>query len=553
MKFPFFAFFLLLFIAHVDGLHAQSEDEVSRLIRFRMESDEPMDKIEIRMISLLTTDEIIDFYNHRAFEKAWSQNGLLTKAAYDLRLEILQSEFDGLTPEDYHLSRIESFFRTFEANKANGVPNEPGDLADFDIFLSDAFFHLARNLEIGKVDPSKFGEDWEIARKEPVFTYPVLLEQALAQNDIHGSMELLYPKFSIYKKGREVIRELVEKVKEDTLNWKKVKIDKAIRVGESNSVIPRLRERLIYWGLLEEYNFQDVRLYDSIMMDGIKDFQGTHGLDIDGIIGKKTVLAFNDSPQQQLNTAIVNMERLRWLPDTVKNAEFILVNIANFQLDYLKNLDTLFSERVIVGKKYHESPIFMADMSYIVFSPYWNIPYSITQSEIIPSVRRNPNYISEKNMEVITPSGKVVDPSTINWNSKSFPYLVRQKPGEGNSLGLVKFMFPNKHNVYIHDTNARSLFALDDRALSHGCIRVRNPQDFAKVLLADDPTWTMEGIQTAMHQTQEQVVQLNRKIPVVLVYLTFWADSKGEAHFREDIYDRDEKVLLALKRNSLDS
>lgn len=552
MRLPLYSFLLLFFLVLVGDLHAQSENDVSSLIRYRMESDEPMDRIEIRKVSLLTADEIINFYNNRAFENAWSQNGLLTKAAYDLRLEIFQSEFDGLTPEEYHLSMIESFFKTFEANKTNGVSNEPGDLADFDIFMSDAYFHLARNLEIGKVDPTKFGEDWEIARKAPVYTYPVLLEDALAKNDIHGSIELLYPKFSIYKKGREVIRELTEKVKEDTLDWKKVKVSKAIRVGESNSVIPQLRERLMYWGLLEEYNYQDEKLYDSVMMAGIKDFQGTHGLDIDGIIGPQTVLTFNDGPQEQLNKAMVNMERLRWLPDTVKNAEFILVNIANFQLDYLKNLDTLLTERVIVGKKYHESPIFMADMSYIVFSPYWNIPYSITHGEIIPSVRKNPNYISEKNMEVITPSGKVVDPSTINWNSKSFPYLVRQKPGEGNSLGLVKFMFPNKHNVYIHDTNARSLFALDDRARSHGCIRVRNPQDFAKALLADDPNWTMERIETAMHQTQEQVVQLDHKIPVVLVYLTFWADSKGEAHFREDIYDRDEKVLMALKQNNLD-
>lgn len=541
-----FISFSLVFFTFSSLVFAQSDEEVAELIRFRMESDVPMENIEIRNTSLLTADDIIHFYNDREFKNAWSVGGILTEEAYELRFEIKQAEFDGLVPEDYHLNVIESFFSTFESNKENGIKNAPGDLADLDIFLSDAFFKLARNLEIGKVDPSQFGEDWEIARKEPTNDYPTLLEKGLATKAIRKSLESLYPKFSIYKKGREVIRELSEKVKEDTLNWKKVKISKSIHVGDSNSDIPRLRERLIYWELLEEYAVQEEKVYDSIMMDGIKDFQGTHGLDIDGVIGPQTAQAFNDSPKDRLNKARVNMERLRWLPDTVKNAEFILVNIANFQLDYLKNLDTLISERVIVGRKYHESPIFMAEMSYIVFSPYWNIPYSITHGEIIPSVRKNPNYIAAKNMEVVTSSGKVVDPSTINWNSKSFPYMVRQKPGPGNSLGLVKFMFPNKHNVYIHDTNARSLFALDDRARSHGCIRIQNPQDFAKELLSYDPYWTSEKIDEAMHQTHEKVVQLDRHIPVVLVYLTFWADSKGEAHFREDIYERDEEVLVAL-------
>ncbi len=526
---------------------AQSESEVAELIRFRMESDVPGDNIEIRNVPLYSSDDILNFYNHRAFQQAWSKNGDLTELAYELRFEIKQSEFDGLNPQDYNLAIIESFFVTFEENKKNGVSNEVGDLADLDVFLSDAFFHLADNLEIGKVDPSKFGEDWEIARKQRVTDSPSLLEEALTNASIRQSLESLYPKFSIYKKGREVIRELSQKVEEDTLSWKKIKIDKSIHVGESNSIIPSLRERLIYWKILDDYEPKNDKTYDSVMMAGIKDFQGTHGMVTDGIIGSMTAKAFNNSPKDKLEKAIVNMERLRWLPDTVKNAEFILVNIANFQLDYIRNLDTLLTAKVIVGKKYHESPIFMADMSYIVFSPYWNIPYSITKSEIIPSVRKNPNYISEKNMEVITPSGKVVDSKTIDWSAKSFPYLVRQKPGPSNSLGLVKFMFPNKHNVYIHDTNARSLFAYDDRARSHGCIRIEHPEKFAEILLENDPNWTSEKIQESMGKTEEQVVKLDRNIPVVLVYLTFWADSNGEGHFRDDIYDRDAEVLAALK------
>lgn len=267
----------------------------------------------------------------------------------------------------------------------------------------------------------------------------------------------------------------------------------------------------------------------------------------DGAIGKNTAAGLNASPLDLMDKAAVNLERLRWLPDTVQNLEMILVNIANYQLDYLNRLDTVFSARVIVGKQYHESPVFTAQMSYIVFSPYWNIPPSIANKEIIPAVRKNPSYLSQKNMEVVNSSGKWIDPTSINWSSKSFPYMIRQKPGGNNSLGLVKFMFPNSHNVYIHDTPSRSLFNREDRAMSHGCIRLQNPAKFAEILLKDDPSWTPEKIDQAMHRESEVIVSLPRKIPVVLIYLTFWADSKGQPHFRQDIYNRDAEVLKALK------
>jgi murein L,D-transpeptidase YcbB/YkuD len=284
------------------------------------------------------------------------------------------------------------------------------------------------------------------------------------------------------------------------------------------------------------------------MMKGVADFQQKNGMEPDGAIGKMTGQALNFSPNDLMDKAAVNLERLRWLPDSVKNHKFILVNIANYQLDYINNLDTIFSTRAIVGKQYHETPIFTAEMSYIVFSPYWNIPYSIVKKEIAPSVRKNSNYLSKKNMEVVTNSGRLVDPSSVNWSSRSFPYMVRQKPGGNNSLGLVKFMFPNQHSVYIHDTPARTLFTREERALSHGCIRIQNPEKLAALLLKDDSAWTSDKIDAAMHQTKERIVNLDQKIPVVILYLTFWADSNGKAHFRPDIYDRDAEVLELLRK-----
>ncbi len=525
-----------------------SQTEIQDQIRLRVEKSEPGQPITLRQKNLSASDEIQSFYVERTFHEAWSADGIVTEISYELRFEIKQAQFDGLDPDDYNLALLESFFASFESNKKNNSENTVSDLADFDLLMSDAFFHLASHLELGKVDPTKFDSNWEITRKGPKVNYVELLEAGLQSGSIRKSLESLYPSFNIYRKGREVIRALDERRKSDSTDWSPVKVDKTLKVGESGNSVIALRQRLIFWGYLSLDSVPDPKLYDSAMMVAVKLFQKRNGMEPDGALGKMTVTALNQSPLNLMDKAAVNMERLRWLPDSLRDSEMILVNIANFHLDYLSKGDTIFSGKVIVGKQYHASPIFSAPMKYIVFSPYWNIPTSIAKNEIIPSIRRNPNYLRQKNMEVVTHSGKLVDPSTVNWSSKSFPYMIRQKPGGDNSLGLVKFMFPNKHSVYLHDTPSKSLFEREDRALSHGCIRLQNPEKLAKILLSEDSSWTDEKIRQAMNQSKEQIVNLNREIPVVLLYLTFWADSRGQAHFRPDIYGRDGEVLAALKK-----
>ena len=515
---------LVLLLSLAPGLFCFAQrTDLQDNIRIRLELDQPDVPLNVRQNELFAKGEIYKFYTNRIFNPVWTENGVLTELAYELRFEIIQSKFDGLSPRDYHLDLI-------------------------NVFFTDAFFHLASHLEIGKVDPQSLAGDWQIITKKAKVSYTDMLEVAVNKKQIRQSLETLYPTITIYKKGREVIRAMDEIRKQDTLNWKAVKVSKTIKVGETNGGMPNLRERLAFWKYLEPYTFEDEKEYDSTMFAAVQKFQLRNGLEPDGALGKNTVNALNLSPTDLIDKASVSMERLRWLPDTLRGAEMILVNIANYQLDYLSNRDTLFSARVIVGKKYHESPIFSSAMSYIVFSPYWNLPTSIVRNEVMPAVRKNPNYLAQKNMEVVTYSGKPVDPASVNWSGRSIPYMVRQKPGPTNSPGLVKFMFPNEHSVYIHDTPARSLFEREDRALSHGCIRIQDPATFAGLLLKGNSSWTPEKINAAMHQSHEQIVNLDRKIPVVLLYMTFWADSKGQGHFRQDIYDRDEEVLIALRK-----
>src|SRR5690606_16102051 len=231
------------------------------------------------------------------------------------------------------------------------------------------------------------------------------------------------------------IKELYENQRNDTLTWETKPLEDAIKPGERHAALPELRKRLIFWGFLKPYNVEDSTLLDSEMVTGLQKYQQANGMKPDGVIGALVAESLNKSPQDLIDIASVNMERLRWMPTMDWNQEMVLVNIANYQLDYMEQSDTVFTAKVIVGKEYSESPTFTAPMSYIVFSPYWNIPESITKDEIIPSLNKNPNYLSQKNMEVVDGSGKVVKASNVNL-SPGEGYRVRQKPGGDNSLGL---------------------------------------------------------------------------------------------------------------------
>ena len=498
------------------------------------------------------SEELEKFYADREYLEVWLFNGSLSKSGEELLKQIEDSKFDGLQPADYHLEEIYALSSDPDRKNKKFKSLSAEEKVNLELMLSDSFFNLAHDLEKGKVNPSSLDPNWKFEEKESEINYTELLKEVANGSSVEKTFASLYPSSEIYAQGREAIEELYEIQRNDTLTWEFAKVDGAIKVGEKHAAIPALRKRLVFWDFLKPYDTEEPTLFDSTMFDGLQKYQESNGMNPDGVIGSLVAESLNNSPQNLIDIASINMERLRWMPKIDWDQEMVLVNIANYQLDYMHKKDTAFTAKVIVGKEYNESPTFTAPMSYIVFSPYWNIPESITKDEIIPCISKNPNYLSQKNMEVVSGSGEVVKASKVNL-SKDQGYRVRQKPGGDNSLGLVKFMFPNEYNIYIHDTPARSLFEKETRALSHGCIRIQNPDQFAKILL-DDKEWDDEKIQEAMNQDTEEVVELDRKIPVVLLYMTFWADKNGKANFRSDVYDRDEALLKALRRekSSLD-
>jgi murein L,D-transpeptidase YcbB/YkuD len=291
-------------------------------------------------------------------------------------------------------------------------------------------------------------------------------------------------------------------------------------------------------------------VFDSTMMKAVKNFQQRFGLTVDGVIGADMISELNVPLSYRIQEIMINMERSRWVPAEI-GGDYLAVNIPEYMLHVYEGDSLKWECNVVVGSVANQTVIFNDKMKYIVFSPYWNIPSSIVAKEILPAAKRNPSYLNKKNMEVVS-SGGVVDPYSIDWEKYSgykFPYTIRQKPGPNNSLGRVKFIFPNNYNIYLHDTPSKSLFEESSRAFSHGCIRVGEPLRLAEYLLRNDSTWTHDKIVQAMNSGKETTVTLQKTVPVFIAYFTAWVDRKGRINFRKDIYGHDARMAKVMFSN----
>lgn len=291
-------------------------------------------------------------------------------------------------------------------------------------------------------------------------------------------------------------------------------------------------------------------VFDEELHNTVKEFQKHNGLDADGIAGKNTFEILNMTISDRLDILRVNMERCRWLNNDLPE-EFLLVNIADFHLYIFKNRQVDYHSRVVVGKEHHETPVFTSSIKYVVFNPTWTMPYSIASKETLPKLKRDPQYLQQRNMTLLR-GGKVIDPSTVDFNKysqKNFPYTIRQEPGSNNALGLVKFIFPNKHAVYLHDTPSKSYFNKTDRAFNHGCVRVQNPLVLAEQLLGDKG-YDKKKISEVLKSKKTTNVYLTKALSVMIMYWTCYSDeNNNKIYFYRDIYGRDKALLSELKES----
>lgn len=515
--------------------------EISEYIRIYVEEGTEGLSYKVDNENLLCGRELHLFYENRHYNPAWFTLNSFGNNGFDLIAYIRRVGQQGLRPDDYHLYLIEEYLEKILFQAAV----DTSDIMKLELLLTDAFMLLGSHLYYGKVDPAKEGANWKMQRKDPLLRMDHKLEEALTGTGVDIELNRLAPGYKSYWMMKE---ELDFFLKLDGELWPSIIIETAVKPGDTSQIVPQVRERLIKL----RYQLSDST---SLVNDGelekqLKVFQDDWGLNTDGVIGKATVEYLNYLPVKLIGQLKVNMERYRWLPLKVPG-KHIIVNIANFRLDLITGADTLISMRAIVGKETRRTPVFNESMTYIVFSPNWTVPRTILQQEVLPELLKGPEYLIKKKMKLLRHDGTELAYSEIDWSAitaGNFPYMVRQDPGPGNSLGRVKFMFPNNYNVYIHDTPSKSSFARDARAVSSGCIRVEEPFDLAVLLLSDAPEWSPDKIRTAMQQTEEQTAILKVPVDVIVVYLTAWTDGKNRVQFRNDIYQNDGKVLEALNQ-----
>lgn len=393
---------------------------------------------------------------------------------------------------------------------------------DTELFLSNYYFFYV-NKSLQGIDSTKVAElEWYLPRKKQ--SYVGYLDSLLVDPKLIDNTEQHIHQYYKLKDVLQRYRDIEQKG-----GWDSIKVPtdfKQIKPGDSSELVAKIRTRLFLTGDIGEDSGR--QLYGYALQQAILKFKKRTGYTVDKNILPKHIDEMNVPISERIKTIIVNMERCRWIsPDIAKAKEFIVVNIPSYRLNYYKDGKAALTSNVVVGTTMNKTVIFSGEMSYIVFSPYWNVTPNIIKTEIIPEMKKDKNYLSKHNME---------------WNNGA----VRQKPGPTNSLGLVKFLFPNTNNIYLHDTPSKSLFASEKRAFSHGCIRVEKPVELANLILQDDPHWTPEKIDEAMHKKKEVWYTLKNKIPVYIGYFTAFVDEDGNINFYKDIYEKDAQLAAML-------
>lgn len=526
-------------------------DIVGRGIRDRFESADDPRTMRVRGDRMHDLASLSRFYKARSYQPAWSFRLGLTDQAKDLVNIIRNADQEGLHPSDYHLGCIESLLGELSNDEFWGMQTDTKGLVDLDIILSDAFLMYGSHLLTGRTNLSTV--DLELSGRHEKQDLVAVLEKALASNQIDVELARLRPPHQEYAGLCRALAQYQKIAVEG--GWPSVLAGPTLRKGERADRVVAIRRRLARTGDLDGPGQDGGMLFDEELEQAVRRFQSRHGLDVDGAVGKDTYLAMNVPVEERLKQIELNLERWRWLPHQLGD-RYIVVNIANFALEVIEYREAVLSMRVVVGRGYRRTPVFSDKMTYLVFNPRWYIPPYLAVEDKLPLIRKDPKYCEKEKIRIfrgLKGQGGEVDPDSIDWKKvtmENFDFLFRQEPGPTNALGRIKFMLPNKYDVYLHDTPSRDLFNRHKRTYSSGCIRIERAMDLAEYLLRDDAEWTPERIHQVIAAGVEKTVLLQDPISVYVLYWTSWMDSDGIVHFRNDIYGQDDSLARVFIQNA---
>ena len=444
------------------------------------------------------------------------------------------AEADGLNPADYPAETLIALRDGMSASDVHSA-------ALAELYFSSFFVAYAADLKIGRLIPSKV--DPRLFRSRKTVDVLQILTELKKQRDPGKFLAAFEPKNPHYKSLKNALG--IYREKADAGGWGVVDQGAIIKPGMSDARIPAIRRILIAMG---DHEWDDAggAKYDEQTAISMKRFQKRNGLEAVGNIGKQTILALNIPADERARQIMLNMERWRWMPESMGDYH-ILVNIAAFELHRVQSGIIIERMDVVTGAVATQTPEFSDELEYIEFNPTWTVPYSIATREMLPKLRRNAFAYAEE-FEVFQ-GGKLTTWGAVDWNAWSpgkFPFTFRQRPGPKNALGKVKFMLPNKHNIYLHDTPSKDKFAATTRAFSHGCVRLSKPVPLAYTIGVESAGWTKAQITAAFDSGKTTRAPLKRKIPVHLIYATSFKGDAGQIEFRPDVYGRDRKLYNAL-------
>ena len=531
-------FFLIALqnILFINVGHSQ-DNESQEIMRARMAGLVDTGSLYIDGEKIAATRLIPELYSKRYFSLAWRN----ADKREELISIIRHIDSEGLNPDDYLLQNLQKY-----NDKYRQLTDE--EHVDLDILLTESLVRLAYHIRFGKVDPESLDPNWNLDTSL-VNGAPLNNIQAIIDSDsIQAYMDQSIPRqpfYERYKKALAYYRKILEQG-----GWPTVPPGPALKPGMHDPRIQLLKQRLQIEGYLPGSPSGLSDYFDATLETAVKEFQQRHGLDTDGVAGKQTLEAMNVTVKDRIDQIRVNLERGRWVLKDIQG-EFLIVNIAGFKVYLVKDNKLIWTSRVIVGRTYRKTPVFKSAIKYIIFNPTWTVPPGILRNDILPKASIDPAYITDQRFEVLDGEGRQIDPGSLDWSGytgKNFPYTLRQKSGPDNALGRIKFVFPNSHFVYLHDTPHKELFGNAERTFSSGCIRIENPVQLAELLLNDNEIWSQQKIEDAIATNKTQTIYLPKPVTIMLLYWTVVIEPDGIVNFRKDIYDRDTMVLKALNR-----
>lgn len=477
------------------------------------------------------------FYLARAYLPAWSEPG--RAEALLAAVETVQEH--GLDPADFAPGSLRA---------ALAVPPAIDARVERELLLTDTLAELLRQIRHGKVDPRSLYREWNFTPPPAPYERAGELARVLQAADLRAAIEAQAPDLPLYRALRAALPEQRALAAAAAAgDWPRVGGGPTLRPGARSVRVPALRARLAAAAAGEVGpEAADPQRYDPALVAAVERFQARHGLQADGVIGAQTLQALATSPAQRVAQIRANLERLRWVAADLRG-DRLLVDIVGYRADLVLDGITVWAEPAIVGRPARRTPSLLDSVTHLVLNPKWVVPPTILREDVIPGMARNPAYLDRHRLRVVDRSGQAVDPGSIDWGNarrSGFPYSVVQQSGADGSLGRIKFALANGYSIYLHDTNARALFARAERALSSGCVRVRNPEALAVLLLDDPRGWSVQALQAALDDGRTRTVGVGREVRVLLYYSTAAVDEAGGLQLRNDIYDRDRAIVAAL-------